>query len=49
MGGEEARMTRIVCPKCDASLTEQEAFEAHMAAEHPAARAALGFGHTLFP
>lgn len=39
---------RIVCPKCDARLPEQTAFEEHMAAEHPGVPASLGFGHTMF-
>ena len=40
-------MTRVVCPKCDASIEQPEAFEDHMAKEHPGVPTSLGFGHTL--
>lgn len=38
----------IVCPKCDASFQGEREFEAHMHEQH-SPRAALGFGHTMFP
>ena len=41
-------MSRIICPKCDATLAEGEAFEAHMSEQHPGVPASLGFGHTMF-
>jgi hypothetical protein len=40
-------MTRIICPKCDATMEEAGAFEAHMTSEHPDPPAPLGFGRTL--
>lgn len=40
-------MTRIVCPKCEASIEGERPFQAHMEEEHPGHRASVGFGHTL--
>lgn len=40
-------MTKMVCPKCDASIEQPQTFEDHMAREHPGVPASLGFGHTL--
>lgn len=45
--GVQKRVTRFICPKCDAATQTPGELEAHLVSEHPRDRAALGFGHTL--